>query len=104
MLIYEVNLVVQDDVSEAYITWLKDHIEQILRIDGFVYATLAEEESAEAGTRRYVVHYYSRDRESLENYFTHHASSMRQDGLARFPGKFTATRRVLDIMGEFETT
>ena len=34
-------------------------------------------------------------REDLEEYFQKHADRLRGDGLTRFEGKFTATRRIL---------
>lgn len=102
MTIYEVNLTVQDHVAAAYLTWLREHIAQILRLDGFRYASLSEAEGAAPGTHAFVVHYYLDDRESLEEYFTHHAAALRQDGIDRFGDTFSATRRVMAIAGEFE--
>ena len=41
------------------------------------------------------IHYRLKNRESLENYFREHAQRMRQEGLRRFAGKFSAHRRIL---------
>jgi len=93
MIIYEVNLTVDADVADDYAAWLKDHIHQILRFDGFIRAEWLEEQGGDA--RRWVIHYHLTDMGSLESYFADHADAMRREGLERFPGKFTATRRVL---------
>ncbi|HVZ40061.1 MAG TPA: DUF4286 family protein [Candidatus Kapabacteria bacterium] len=100
MILYEVNLSVQSDVAAEYLEWLRDHVEQILRLDGFRSATLLAQEGAEDGTRCFTVHYWLADRASLDAYFANHAAAMRQDGLDRFGNRFTATRRVMSVLGE----
>ncbi len=102
MLIYEVNLTVQEAAADAYLAALKDHILEILEFDGFQYASLLQDSDAGEGTRRYVVQYYVADQASLDDYLLNHSARMRNDMLDRFPDVFTATRRVLDIIGEFE--
>lgn len=103
MLIYEVNIVVRESIADAYVQWLRDHIEQILRFDGFRYGALLRLDGAEPGTRAYTAHYMVDDRASLDAYFDQHAAAMRQDGIDRFGDGFTATRRVMEIIGEFES-
>lgn len=104
MIIYEVNLTVQNSVADEYAEWLKEHIHQILRIDGFIRAEWLEEDGAGADARHWVVHYHLKDMASLESYFANHAEAMRRDGLERFPGMFTATRRVLTRKMELTPT
>jgi Domain of unknown function (DUF4286) len=100
MLIYEVNLTVQESIAGAYLEWLRRHIPEILSFDGFEYATLLFGE-AEPGMRLYSVHYYVADRASLDDYFANHAATMRQDAIERFGDQFTASRRVFEVAGEF---
>jgi hypothetical protein len=97
MIIYEVNLTVTSG-ADTFAIWLADHIREILRIDGFISAEWCEVEGAPPEETQWCVHYRLQDRESLENYFTHHAERMRADGLQRFGGKFSATRRILVII------
>ena len=42
------------------------------------------------------VQYGVRDAQVLQAYFDQHAPRMREDGVARFGGKFSASRRVLE--------
>jgi hypothetical protein len=100
MTIYEVNLTVNSDIAADYAAWLGDHIRQILAIDGFIDATWFEVEAAAPDTVQWSVHYRLRDRESLNRYFAEHAERMRADGMERFGGGFTATRRVMEVRGE----
>ncbi len=101
MIIYEVNLDVDADVAEAYRAWLRDHIGEMLTIDGFVGADWAENTEGEGDLSRWTVFYYLRDRRSLDDYFSQHADRMRRDGLERFPGKFKASRRVMERVERF---
>lgn len=100
MTLYEVNLAVQNDVADAYALWLREHVVQMLAFNGFLSATTLEEETKEEGTRRFTVQYWLTDRNSLESYFANHAAAMRQDGLNRFGDKFSASRRIMNVLSE----
>ncbi|MEC9072583.1 MAG: DUF4286 family protein [Myxococcota bacterium] len=100
MIVYEVNLRVDEALVEEYLAWLRPHIEEMLAFPGFLGAQLwtrrAEDEGdAPDDTRRFTVHYQIATREDLEAYFQGPAQRMRGDGLKRFTGRFSATRRVL---------
>lgn len=97
MLIYEVNLEVNDDVAKDFFAWLPEHIREILEIDGVVGAKFFNTELAEAKPdKRYAtVQYEMRDRKAYENYIQNHAPRLRENVMKRFSGRFTATRRVL---------
>jgi len=94
MLIYEVNLYVDDDTAEEMAVWLKDHIREMLAFDGFEGATWYFRDP-EAGRQRWTTHYQISSWTHLNDYFENHAEAMRQGGLNRFGGKFSADRRVL---------
>jgi hypothetical protein len=99
MIIYEVNIEVEPSVVEEYRAWLDQHIEEILLIDGFDYAIWSVDVEGE-GTR-FVVHYYLRDRASLDRYLEEHAPRLREDGVQRFGARFSARRRVMEIVREY---
>ena len=93
MIIYEVNLNIEENIFNDYLDWLKTHIKEMLSFDGFQSARLfrhAEEEN------QLVVHYEVTSKEDLNNYFENHAARMREDGINRFGNQFTATRRILN--------
>lgn len=108
MVIYEVNVTVEADVANEYSAWLREHIREMLQIDGFEAAAWylrdpdadAEKEQDPAdgplGDRRWTIHYHLRDRAALKAYLSEHAERMRGEGTSRFEGRFTADRRVLE--------
>src|SRR5690606_19322006 len=108
VVIYEVNLSVDAEVAGAYAAWLGPHIDELLALDGFLGAArFAVEGDAGSGPGRaprvrWCVQYRLRDREALDRYFEEHAARLRGDGLARFRGRFEATRRVLVRRAEFQ--
>ena len=103
MLIYEVNLTVDPDVASEYRIWLERHIQQILALEGFQAAKFYQRDSDEAGGNGecWTVHYFMDSRSALNDYYDNHATAMREDGIKRFGGKFSASRRVLEPMEKF---
>ena len=97
MIVYEVSIEVDRAVADAYADWLRDHVAQILRIDGFVQARRHERNDlpADAPRRCFVIVYRVRDQAALDAYFADHAAALRADGERRFGGRFSASRRVL---------
>ncbi len=96
MIIYEVNLAIDNDIFDAYTAWLRDHIREILTIDGFIRAEVFAEQAPAADVHRLVVHYHLHDLSSLESYFANHAERLRADAVEHFGDRFKATRRVLE--------
>lgn len=94
MIIYEVNLFVDNAVAEAFATWLRGHIQEMLAFEGFEGATWYMLDP-EGGQQCWSTHYHVTNWQYLNAYFENHAEAMRQDGLDRFGGSFTANRRVL---------
>jgi len=97
VIVYEVSIEGDRDAADAYADWLRDHVAQILRIDGFVQAQRYERSDLPAGTSRrsFVIVYRVRDQAALDAYFADHAVALRADGERRFGGRFSASRRVL---------
>ncbi len=97
MVIYEVNLDVDDAIANEYAAWLREHIRDMLEIDGFVAAAWYTRDGDDAeGRRAWTIHYQLEDRAVLRTYFDEHAERMRGEGVARFEGRFEAARRVLE--------
>jgi len=74
----------------------------VLACDGFLSAEwfAVEPDADDAGTDRpirWCVQYRLRDRAALDAYFAGPAARLRADGVARFGGRFTASRRVLSL-------
>ena len=102
MLIYEVNLDVDQEIEETYREWLGVHIREMLEIDGFQSAELfrrrpGDEPGGDPGRVGWTVHYRLSDRGALERYFSTEAPRMRADGIRCFGDRFAASRRILEI-------
>lgn len=98
--IYEVNLDLDAAIAADYRAWLHEHIAEICALPGFTGAQLFDvlEPVADPGRQRLCVQYALGDAEALETYLREHAPRLRADGMARFGGRFTATRRVLRVV------
>tara|TARA_B100000949_G_C14128263_1_gene385511 strand:+ start:185 stop:502 length:318 start_codon:yes stop_codon:yes gene_type:complete len=101
MVIYEVNLKINKEIFTKYKTWLDGHIQQMLRIPGFLQATLLQEilddEYQTPAQKNITVQYLLRNSADLKTYFDKYASSMRDDGINRFKNNFSATRRIFEV-------
>jgi hypothetical protein len=96
MIIYEVNLTIENTIYSQYYDWLIEHIHALLMLRGFKHAEIAKEkESSEASNHQKItVRYFLASESDLQHYFEHHAENMRNDGIKRFGNQFTATRRI----------
>ncbi len=103
MILYEVNTCVEKGIAAAYAEWLGPHIEQILKIEGFVSAAWFEVEHDDPDHVHWTIQYYLVRRSDLDAYFRDHAAALRADGVQRFGERFTAERRILRQKRLFET-
>ena len=105
--IYEVNLEVQQEISRAFEQWLQPHITEMLTFDGFLRADWFERSSDNeervANAALWTIQYHLDQRSSYQRYIEEHAERMRSDGLQRFAGKFTATRRLYTLKMSFQS-
>jgi len=99
-IIYEVTLHVDADIEHEYDTWLEGHIREMHELPGFVGSekfSIEPEEDSPAQVGR-VIHYRLENREAFDDYLRDHADRMRDEGIKRFAGRFTASRRILHPM------
>lgn len=96
MIIYEVNLTIDNHIYREYYDWLVSHIRTILQFDGFIHAEVAKEKLADHPTNKtnMTVRYTLNTEKDLDNYLQNHAPAMRQDGIKRFGNQFNAQRRI----------
>ncbi len=101
--VYEVNLDLDADVRAEYVAWLRAHIAQILALPGFLGATLSEpvDPAPEPGRSLLCVQYTLVDAAALDAYLREHAPRMREEGMARFGGRFRAQRRVMHTLARY---
>lgn len=97
--LYEVNIEVDASAHDEYRVWLRGHIAEILALPGFTGAKVFEvlDPPASAGRIALCVQYALKDQAALDDYLREHAPRLRADGMARFGGRFQASRRVLRV-------
>lgn len=102
--VYEVNLDVDASIADDYRAWLEGHIREILALPGFIGARLAQvdDPAAPSGRVALCVQYTLRDAAALDAYLRDHAPRLRAEGQARFDGRFSAQRRVLRVVGDYD--
>ena len=98
MIIYEVNLSIDNSIYDTYMEWLNNHISQMLTFKGFCKHYLYKVSSNDLSKKKICVHYYIDSLEDLEYYFEHHAENMRLEGLKLFSDNVSASRRTLSIL------
>lgn len=101
MIVYEVRVSVEAAIAADYRAWLDGHIREILAIPGFAEAELLREEDDDGGRVVWTIRYHLDSRDALETYLRDHAPRLRADGQARFGNRFSATRRVLELIRNF---
>ena len=96
-IVYEVTLHVEPSLLPGYDIWLREHVEEMLSLPGFEAAQIfaIEPDTGTGETIGRVVHYRLASRHALDDYLHRHAERMRNDGLARFGNRVTASRRIL---------
>lgn len=101
MVIYEVNLKVNNEIFTKFIQWLSLHIEDVLKFPGFVKAVfLRDFESDDDLQKNISIQYYLNSPKSLDNYLKNHAPTIRQVGLSKFPNQYSYSYRILEVQEE----
>jgi hypothetical protein len=96
VIVYEVNLEVDRAIFSDYRAWLDEHVRSMLALPGFTSAEVFELGDAPSTPRRSLcVQYRLAGAADLDRYLRVDAPRMRAEGETRFPGKFSASRRIL---------
>ena len=94
-IVYEVRLTIDPKIRNQFLTWLDDHVGEMLSFDGFLDAHILLGDNAMPN--EISVHYTLESAEFFEHYEREHALRMRAEGLKRFPEGLEATRRIWQI-------
>lgn len=102
MYIYNITINIDDSIHEEWLTWIKNHVPDVLATGRFLSAKLTQvlvEE--EMGGATYSIQYTAKTREDLDDYYKYDADKLRSDGLKKFGDKMLAFRTELRIVNEF---
>jgi hypothetical protein len=104
MLIYEVNLEVDDEINYKMAAYLQEHLQQMLTFTGFrtaywFFRRPEDEENAPQEKTLWTIQYVIDKREDLDDYLKNHAQKMRAETVEKFGDRFKASRRILNLLG-----
>ncbi len=105
MIIYNVTTNVDKGVHDEWLSWIKEHIPQVLATRKFKEAKLTKVLiDEEMGGTTYSVQYRAISREALDEYYKNDAETLRQDGLKRFADKTLSFRTELEVIDEYSVS
>ena len=94
MIIYEVNITIDEIVYNEYIDWLNIHIKKMLKYDGFIKVERYKHLNQPL-TKNIILHYYISSYKKLDNYLKFNSKKMRKDGTDLFKNNTIIKRRIL---------
>ncbi|WP_299011898.1 DUF4286 family protein [uncultured Shewanella sp.] len=95
MVIYQVELKIENDIAKEYLEWLTPHMEKMMSFNGFLKVDLYEDlTDKEEGNKRYTVIYHLASEADLQAYLSGQAQAMRDEGIKLFGGRCQASRKV----------
>lgn len=98
MIVYEVNVTLEEEIREHYLLWLEEHIKSMLKFSGFLSASLLYDMDCPL---KVTVVYRIKNENALKIYMASAAPTMRRQAVDRFGDRFSITRRVFRIEKEF---
>ena len=102
MYIYNVTINVDDSIHEEWLSWIHNHIQDVLASGQFVSAKLTQVlVKEEMGGTTYSVQYTANTREDLDKYYEAYAPKLRDEGLHKFRDKMLSFRTELKVVKEF---
>ncbi|WP_100611199.1 DUF4286 family protein [Confluentibacter lentus] len=105
MIIYNVTSNIDETIHDEWLTWIKEHIPQVLATGKFEKATLTKVlVDEEMGGVTYSVQYKAFSRESLNAFYKDHAPAFRAEISKKFGDKMLAFRTELEILDEYSVT
>jgi hypothetical protein len=99
MVIYNVTVNIESDVSEDWVSWMKKtHIPEVMATGYFLENRFARVLVDEEQGITYSVQYLCKHHSDLEEYQQQHADRLQADHSARYSGKFVAFRTLLEVV------
>jgi antibiotic biosynthesis monooxygenase (ABM) superfamily enzyme len=98
MVIYEVNLTIDEGIFLQFESWLIEHAREMLQFPGFIRANILKPENENNSDKeKLTVQYELENRDALNVYFEQFAARMREEGINRFKNQFSAERCIFEV-------
>lgn len=101
MIIYEVNIAIEQNCFDGFMQWLIPHIQEMLTIDGFEKARLCQMCPESDLKPSLQVQYTLSSQAALDQYFEHQAPMMRQQATSRFADKIKVSRNQYTVLEQW---
>lgn len=103
MIIYNVTSNIDESIHHKWLTWIKEHIPQVLETGHFTEAKLTRVLVKEdLGGMTYSIQYRAKSREALDAYYKNNAETLRQDAIKQFGDQVLSFRTELEIIDEYQ--
>ena len=102
MYIYNVTVNIDESVHKEWLSWIQNHIQDVLATGSFIAAKLTQvlvEE--EMGGFTYSIQYTANTKENLNDYYTLYAPKLSSESIKRFADKMISFRTELKVVKEF---
>ena len=102
MYIYNVTVNIDESVHKEWLSWIQNHIQDVLATGSFVAAKLTQvlvEE--EMGGLTYSIQYTANTKEDLNNYYNLYAPGLRSQSIKKFADNMISFRTELKLIKEF---
>ena len=100
MILYNVTITIDQEIEEDWKHWmLANHIPDVMntgKFEDFKMLKMLSHPPDEGVT--YVVQYFAKNQQALDDYQRHHAPELQKEHSERYAGKFAAFRTLLEVM------
>ena len=100
MLIYNVTTMVDPEIADRWVSWMKDeHIPRIMAcgcFDDYKLVRLLDMDETQGLT--YAVQFHAPDRASYDRYITGFAPALQRDSAGLWEGKIVAFRTLMEVV------
>ena len=103
MFLYCVSIQIDSGIHDDWLSWMQQvHIPEVLRTGCFTGCVLARVREPKSDSQRiaYAIRYSCNSFEAYQHYRQEHAPALQRQHTSRYPGKFKATREVLETVWE----
>lgn len=105
MYIYNVTSNIDKSIHQQWLSWIKNHIPEVLATGHFTEAKLTRVLIEEdMGGVTYSVQYRAKSRQALDDYYKNNAEKFKKDAMVNFADKILSFRTELEIIDEYSVT
>lgn len=104
MIIYNVTSTVDHSIHQQWLSWIKEHIPQVLSTGCFTEAKLTKVMVDDDQDATYSVQYRAKSRKDLDRYYATFADALRMEALKHFADKVLSFRTELEVIDEYSVT